>query len=353
MLLKDNSLSLEKDSMHGDGPQGQRYLKLETVFVLLFLLSVCITLGHFIHSSYYFYSQTHGIPTFGSPPVLYAPEAYRVAIPAVGRSLVHAFHVSDSSVVATVLDVSFAFLALFLFYRLTVDDLPSSLSRAGRALAVALFLAFLYFPVTWIVPWQRPETLPTAFYLACALTLLFRKERRTLWSVLLLAMTIWQAFVRADVPLIFGIALMVGSLLKNSLADFGPRSINLARGAAVALIAASVQLYLQFVRFPHLRYPPDTAVIQLRYNLTPHGLGGLVLALLPVMLLVVMLALKRVPLSAVDTLAILASALYLPLWMTVGIVGEIRLFVPFLLALSTVAAKLGSSIVMDAIAVES
>jgi hypothetical protein len=255
-------------------------------------------------------------------------------------------HVNDSSLVAAAMDIMFAFVALLLFYRLTVKDLPSTTSTAGRALAVALFLAFIQFPMMWVVPWQRPETLPSALYLACAVTLLARPTRRMLWSVLLIALTIWQAFVRADVAVIFGMALSIGSSLKNSLAAFGPRSLNLMRGLAIALVAGSVQLYLQFIRYPHLPYPQETSVIQLRSNLTPHGLRGLTFALLPVALIVAMFVVKRVKLTAFDVLVILTSALYLPVWMAVGSVNEVRIFVPFLLALCCVAAKLGSSIAM-------
>ena len=64
------------------------------------------------------------------------------------------------------------------------------------------------------------------------------------------------------------------------------------------------------------------------------------IALLPWVMMMRLLVRFRAAMEPVDVLAAFASFLYLPLWLTVGILGEARLFVPFLLALTPTAAKL-------------
>ena len=248
--------------------------------------------------------------------------------------------------------VVFGFVATLLLYRSMACRLAEK-TIAARAAGVGIFLALLHFPMEWVQPWARPETLPTAFYLAAAIAALGFQARR-LGMVLLFALTVWQGFVRADVAFVFGVAMILGSVLPEALRDLGPRSLNVLRGVGVAAVAAGVQLYLQVVRFPHLSYTPGTKVVQVGHNLSLHGIGGLVLALVPVMLIGFLgLTWNRIKgvagdgslLDSTDRLILLASALYLPVWLTVGIVGEIRIYVPFLLALAMVGGRVAAGVV--------
>ncbi|MBS1798294.1 MAG: hypothetical protein JSS95_00565 [Acidobacteria bacterium] len=327
----------------------QSYLRYERIFVTVFLLFACATLGHFSHESYYIYSTDHHVSLFEAPKVLYAPEAYRVAIPWLGRLVAHVVPGLDSSVIYAAIGVLFIFPALYLFYLLAVKDIAVERSIYGRVAAVALFLAFIQFPLTWVVPWQRPETLPNTFYLAGVLWLLSKQTRGVLPIVSLLVLTLWQSFVRADIPFVFGTALALGSMFGDAFADFGSRRSNLLTGGAIAALAVTIQLYLQRIRFPHLEYPPDTAVVQLWRNVTPHGIVGFALAMMPVALVVLILQVKRVRVTAFDSLVLVASGLYLPLWLTVGIVSEVRIFVPFLFAVCAVGARLGAATAINAI----
>jgi hypothetical protein len=329
-----------------------QYLWRERTFVRVFLISIFITLAHFVHSDY---SPGDSLqPVASSTPVYYlfkpapaplhAPEAYRVAIPALGRLLVRVLHTHHPSVVAAVLDFVFGTLACYLLYNVVVAGFP--LAGAGlkeRALAVALFLAFLQFAIPWVVYRQRPETLPTALYVAVVLLCLTRSGSGVAWSVVLLAATAVQGFVRADVPFAIGVALVLASLMGDTLKGFGTRRATLAKGIAVAAIAAGVQAYLQFIRFPHLSYWPGTSVIQFRNNLGLHNFANLAAALFPYLLVGGALLIKRVRLDAVDALILVASGLYLAIWFTVGLVDEVRIYVPFLMALSVVAAKFSAA----------
>ena len=341
---------------HRKATEDSQYLWRERIFVGAFLISIFITLAHFVHSDYSPGDAFAPVATRTlvyylfkpEPAPFHAPETYRVAIPALGRFLVRITHTHHPSVIAAVLDFVFGTLASYLLYQVVVAGFPLAGARLRqRTAAVALFLAFLQFAIPWVVPWQRPETLPTALYVALALYCLTRSDRGIAWSAMLLAATAVQGFVRADVPFALGIALALASLRGDALREFGTRRANLAKGIAVAAIAAGVQGYLQLVRFPHLSYWPGVSVVQFRNNLGLHNFSNLLLALFPYLVVGGALLMKRVRLDAVDALILVVSVIYLAIWFTVGLVDEVRLYVPFMMPLSVVAAKFAATYILS------
>jgi hypothetical protein len=321
------------------------YIRRERAFVCIFLFAMCLTLAHFVHSAWFLSVPAHVASPVQAEPALYAPDAYRVAMAALVPFLQKTFHVADRTAINGALDFCFGFGALFLLYRLSVDDRnppETGFNFVTRFAIVALFLAMVQFPMAWVVPWQRPETMPSAFYVALALLCVARGGRK--WLGLLLVASCVQALVRADVALVLGIAMMLISFTRPA----GSRLPSFLAGAGVAVIAGGVQMYLQFVRFPHLSYPPGTPVVQLNINLQFHSLSVFATALLPFLLLGTFLICKRPSIRTVDTLAIAAAVSYLPLWFTLGNIAEVRIFVPFLLALCMVAARVFGDYMTDA-----
>jgi hypothetical protein len=215
-----------------------------------------------------------------------------------------------------------------------------------RLLVVGFFLAFLQFAIPWVVYRQRPETMPTALFLAIALYALTRSNEGAIWSLILLVAAAFQAFVRADVPFAFGIGLALASLMGGTLSEFGSRSSTLLKGMGIALVSGGAQAYLQLVRFPHLTYWPGTNVVQWRNNLGFHYAANCFVALLPYLVVGFLLMIKRVRLDAVDTVIVVVSAIYLAMWFSVGLLDEVRIYVPFMMALSVVAAKFSASCIL-------
>jgi hypothetical protein len=169
-------------------------------------------------------------------------------------------------------------------------------------------------------------------------------KRNKSWLPVLLIATFCQAFVRADVPFVFGVALLSVGLWNDFQGGRGADSFQTLTGGLVALISGSVQVYLQFIRLPHLSYPPNIKVIRLISNLTIfHNLEIFTIALLPYFCFFVFWIIKRPALNYVETVAIVASALYLPLWFTLGEISEVRIYVPFLFALSMVVARVSAT----------
>ena len=347
-------LQKREGCMHEDREVNSGTLWRERAFVKVFLAAVFLALAHFIHTSY-FTGYSMGVSSLPQPsnlsrPALataHAPEAYRVAIPALNKFLVRMFHAHDPTAIAAALDFVFGSIASYLLYRVAVAGFPATGARMKeRLLVVAFFLAFLQLAFPWVVHLQRPETLPSALFLAIALYCLTRSGEGVTWSLVLLAAAAIQGFIRADVPFTFGIGLALASLMGDNLAAFGSRYSTLLKGIGIALVSGAAQAYLQLVRFPHLTYMPGTSVIQFRNNFGLHNLSNCLIAIFPYLALGCLLIIKRVRLDAVDTVVVVVSLVYLPVWFTVGLVDEVRIYVPFLMLLSVVAAKCLTSCIL-------
>lgn len=260
------------------------------------------------------------------------------------RLVADIFHVKDRGYVAAAFDLITSFLALYLFYWLSVSVIPERPKiPKDRLLFILFFLAIIQFPLAWVVFRLRPETLPSTLFLAVSLLSITKMKRNKVWSLVLLIAAFCQAFVRADVPLVFGIALLSVGLWNGFQGGRGADAFQTLTGGLVALISGSVQVYLQFIRLPHLSYPPDAKVIRLTSNLQIHNLEVFTIALLPYFCFFVFWIIKRPALNYVETVVIVSSALYLPLWFTLGEISEVRIYVPFLLALSMVVARVSAS----------
>jgi hypothetical protein len=326
----------------------------ERFFVGIFLFLISLQLAQSVHTALFAFQseRAHRIYKAGEPSErlfnpdpapLYAPDAYRVGVTALGKFMVRTFHVQDAGYVAAAFDLVAAFFSLSLLYRLSVDFSPERPTAPGdRLLIIIFFLAILQFPIPWIIPWQRPETLPTALYLALSLFCLAKSKMNRLWLLPVMVATLGQAFVRADVPFIFGVAMLLVSLWDSHENGLTSHRVEILTSGLVIFISGAVQAYLQFIRYPHLSYIPGTNVVQFGPNLNLHKLFIFMIALLPFLLFAVLLIVKRPKLDFIDRLVLVSSALYLPMWFTVGVIAEVRIYVPFLFALSMVTAKVSA-----------
>lgn len=161
------------------------------------------------------------------------------------------------------------------------------------------------------------------------------------WLLVLLIATFCQAFVRADIPFVFGIAIVLVWLWNCLLGDREASGFRALAGGLVILVSGTIQAYLQFVRMSATRQM--TKVIQIVSNLTLHNLEIFTIALLPYLGFFIFWIIKRPAFNQIETVVIVSSVLYLPLWLTFGVASEIRIYVPFLLALSMVIARVSAT----------
>ncbi len=268
---------------------------------------------------------------------------YRVLIRSFVRFIVQRLHFTDIPVIFAGIDLVCSFGALYLFYRVLTDDLGENAVR--RVLSIGLFFALLPIPLMWVVPWQRPETLPTTLFLAFSLLCLTKARNHAGWYLPYLAATVVQSFVRSDMAFILALSLVLVSLFVPSTEGLGPRRSNLIVGLLGVVLAVGVQALLQFVLFPHRTYPPGTPVVTLSINLSAHMLGTALHALGIYAVFALFLLWKRPALEAMELLVLLTAALYLLLWCTVGVLHEVRIYVPMMFTLSAVMARVVSRMV--------
>jgi hypothetical protein len=307
------------------------YKQQERLVTGIFLFLICLQLAHFVHEGWFQYA--HLASSAPPQPMQYA-DAYRLAIPVLVHTFSSIFHVHDLPFIFAVFDLVSGFLALYLLYRLTVD-VPSGESNSprDRVLKILCFLAILQFSTPWIIPQQRPETLPSTLFLALCLFCLTKIETNVIWSLPILGATFIQSFARTDVPFVFGIAVALVGIW--TIIRHQPRTGRsyIVVGSLVTLIAGGIQTYF------HRLYPQLSMDIQLKHNLSAHNLGVSLLSLLPFIVFFVFLVVKRPPLNILDQTAIACALIYLPMYFAFGVLSEVRIYSPFMLILSMVAAR--------------
>jgi hypothetical protein len=308
--------------------------RLERFLTCVFLFLICLQEAHFAHEGWFVYFQTAA----KAPQPMHYADAFRTGIPALTQLAKTIFHTGDVPLIFAVFDLIAGFLALYFLYLLTVQIPPGEpASPKDRALRILAFLAILQFPMAWIVPWQRPETLPSTLYLAICLFCLTKITTNALWSLPILAVTFLEVFLRTDVPFIFGIAIALVGLWAVFRQGSRTARSYIVMGGLLILISGGFQAHLNSL-YPHL--PLD---IQVKPNLRLHNLEVAAIALLPFILFFVFLIAKRPPLQLVDQAAIACALLYLPVYFVLGVLSEVRIYAPFLLILSMVAARVSAS----------
>ena len=210
----------------------------------------------------------------------------------------------------------------------------------------ALFLAEYY--LAWGHWYQTDVTVPSILFVALSLILIDGKTvpNRVVASLLLIFFGCIQGLIRADVAVVMHAGFFLTAV-------FG-RKINLPLGRLwqaitsllTAAVAGCVQLYLMLIKFPQAKYGPG-GVFRLTTNIHPGMWLTMLLALLPFWLLMVLVATKHYRLQGPETALLTASLLYLAVWATVGLIDEVRIFLPFCFALIPATAMALTGILPD------
>jgi hypothetical protein len=285
-------------------------------------------------------SQIHNMLA-GNQPV---PNQYRIGIPLLMHFLqIHAhIRLEQSLPLIEFLSYAFALLLLYLLFRCSPQ--AGNATDSHRLVLLGFFLAATQFPILWIFPWERWETLPTAFYLAAIVILIVRRSRVPFAIVCLLAalLSLGQALMRTEVPVALGVAVLLSAAMAIPFPR--PRSHIAVLGLLCVAIGGATQLYLQRIAYPAATYTPGTPRFQLLANLNllhpPLHIPVFLTALLPLIVSLVLLRRHHLPLDPSDKLVLLILLIYLPMWIAMGLVVEVRIFVPFLFLASPTIAKL-------------
>jgi len=219
-----------------------------------------------------------------------------------------------------------------------------SATLAAQWFAAAAFLLLFEYSLQWLIWYQRPETLTIAALLALSLWLsTYRLPGRAgsfLAVVCLIVLGILQGFTRADVGVAFHLGVALICLFSRRAPSEGlSRWTQCIASLAAAGCAAAVQLYLMRVVYPHATYG-TTPVYQLALNVTDHiRIVPAVLVLAPTIWLTIQVARRRFILERAQAGLLIGSAIFLCLWCVFGSLDEVRIFLPFALALTPLTVE--------------
>jgi hypothetical protein len=275
-----------------------------------------------------------------------APAQYRIGVVDTAYFLVRHGHLALGHVF-TVLDVLSELTAVFVLFWMFRRSM--AYRRAGLTaqwFGAASFLILMQFYLGWVIWYQRPETLPTAAMLAMALVLLTVRlplpgaagTVATVVGVLLLAVA--QGYVRADVALALhaGILLVCFTPLGDGFAL--RRGVQAGTSLVAMALAGGIQYDLMRRVFRQANYG-DTPVFQLFLNLqAPSTQLPFFLFLVPFIWTAVTLLRRRYRVESAGVGMFAGAVIFMGMWLLVGRIKEVRIFLPFALALAPLTAEL-------------
>src|ERR1700756_4601925 len=277
-----------------------------------------------------------------------APSQYRIGVVDTAYFLAHHLHLGMRHTLG-LLDVISGMIAVFaLFVVLQRSTVYRAASVATQWFGAASFIVLVQFYLAWLIWYQRPETLPTAAILALTLLLVAGSPGRegesaigragTVIALLLLAVA--QGFVRADVAFALHLGILLVCLTKAGNGFALPRGVQAGTSVAAMLLAVGIQYWLMKRVYPQASYG-DTPVLQFFLNLkSPQAYAPFLLFLLPAGWTGVMLSRRRYEGESADRGMFTAAVIFLWMWVVVGKIAEVRIFMPFALALAPLTAEL-------------
>jgi len=314
------------------------------ILLLAIILGLC-------DRNYWQYSNVdHYWPTYWMPFIhgtALAPEQYRIGVKLAAWWLVQHFHWGFRHGYALMDVVASVPGSLLLFDMVERKRWYRDSRLELQWFASAAFLMLVCFNLMWIESYFRPETLPTTGLVALMAWLWTRRgdappslSRELLIIVGLLAASLAQGFIRADV-----VCMLSAGIFFVSVFAWG-RGISLRRSAAIAtsvacgLIGVGIQLYLMKIRYPQATYGP-IPVWMIRYALRqPLNFPPFLCFIAPFAWTVIRFFRRPPPADAANQGILVGSVLYFALWVVMGKLDEVRIFVPFALALAPLTIEL-------------
>ncbi len=269
-----------------------------------------------------------------------APMQYRIGVVRFAdllrrhghMGLRHAFTFIDLLCAAVAVYLLFSLLERAVTYR--------AVGETARWFGAAVFVCLVQYNFAWIRWYQRPETMASAAVLAATLWLLTVPLRFSqtvsilVTSASMLALAGIQGFIRADVAVVAHLGILLVCATRRGSGLSLPWGLQALVSGGALLVAGGIQFYLIHVAFPHATYG-TTPVFQLIANLTlPIRWIPTALFMMPWMWLVITLLRRSSTTSDSPGIAlVVGSAIYVVLWSVVGKIDEVRIFLPYALAL--------------------
>ncbi len=273
-----------------------------------------------------------------------APWQYRIGPWLVVDWMDRLFHARphDTLTLIDVLCLALALWTMLVLIRKSERYRSASSRTRWLALAGALFIAEYY--LAWAHWYQTSVTMPSILFVMLSMALIDRRilHSKLLNCLLLVALGCIQGFIRADVAVVLHSGIFLAIVFNRKTSVPLGRVRQAATSLLTAAIAGCVQLYLMFIKFPRAKYDAG-GVVRLSTNVHPGMWLVMLLGLFPFCILLGLAASRRYRTNGPELLLLTSSVLYLALWATVGLLDEVRIFLPFAFALipATTMALIG------------
>ena len=272
-----------------------------------------------------------------------APEQYRIGVKMVAWWFVkhlswgfrHGF---------TLMDVIASTVGVLLVYQLLLER-PAirAASTVFQWFASAGFVLLVCYYMAWAGMFFRPETLPSFGLAACmAWFWTHRPDKGSgTWTIGgLLVCAAAQAWVRADIPCALNAGMFLASLPRTGAGLSIPRRAALVTSALCIAVAVGIQLYIMRVLYPHASYG-STPLFMVTHDLRqPLAFPPFLIFMLPLMWTGVQAWRQRTVLDTCNRGLLTGAVIYFLLWVVLGKLDEVRIFIPFAVVLIPLTMEL-------------
>lgn len=156
----------------------------------------------------------------------------------------------------------------------------------------------------------------------------------------LLAVTAALAWIRADIPLALSAGIFLVSLRSPGRGLSISRSAALVTSAACFLVGVATQLYIMRELYPHASYGGIPLVMATRDLRDPFVYPPFLIFMVPLAWTAVQAWRQRAMLDTGSRGLLLGAAIYLVLWIVMGKLDEVRIFIPFAVVLIPITMEL-------------
>jgi hypothetical protein len=156
----------------------------------------------------------------------------------------------------------------------------------------------------------------------------------------LLLLAVAQGFIRADVAFALHLGVVLVCFTPVGKGFVLPRGVQAGTSLVAVLLALGIQYYLMKRAYPLANYG-HTQVLQLIYNLkSAQGYIPFLVLMMPLGWTVVMLARRQYVAGSAEIGMLAAAVIFMGMWVLVGRIKEVRIFLPFALALAPLTVEL-------------
>ncbi|HEX4650419.1 MAG TPA: hypothetical protein VH250_02835 [Granulicella sp.] len=272
-----------------------------------------------------------------------APQQYRIGVLLVAHlvTVVSRGHLAMRHAL-TLLDGLFLLVGLSAtIFLVTQTRFYREASPLRRCITQLLAIALLLFYLSWTFWYHKPETIAHFASLALAALLLSGRVRIPLAmaAVGLVLVSVYLATIRADSGLALNLGILLIALLPGERTLPLGRTLQATAGVAGLIAVLGVEFYIKTVLYPASRFS-DPLFELLRNLRSPVSLFCVMVALAPYFVVVLLAARRWQELEVWEAALIVASLAEFLMFVVVALADEVRLFLPYAMALLPTSAAL-------------